>query len=679
MFNNTSLNFSPNVNLATPLNYELGPGDELNISVFGVQEADFALTISPEGSIIIPNVGKLQLAGITIEDAADRIKSLMSKTAYSSLRNNASKLSVNVGNIKSISVTIIGSNLPGNYTLPSLATAFNALFSAGGPSKFGTFRQIELVRNNQPYKKIDLYRFLVNGDQSDNVTLRNNDVIRIPSYKTRIKISGYVKRPGIFELLPGEKLSDLLTFCSGFSDSSYKASVKVVQFTDRELSVKDVSSQDFNQYQPQDGDSIIVDKVLARYANRISITGAVFREGIFELTKQMSLNDLIRKADGLREDAFIERGQVFRLKNDLTKEVLSFTPTDSVGNSNFLLRREDSVVIKSIFDLRDSLYISVQGEIRSPGYYNYNDSLTLKDIILLAGGFTDAAYPQRIEIARIIRRDILTAQDVRASETIQVTGMEDLASEAKNVQLKPSDIVIVRRKPGFLPLQTITVSGQMQYPGPYALEQREERVSNIIKRAGGFTPEAYLEGAYLKRYNFDDKTNTIRKQTISKIQEQLNDSTNVIQEDFEKDFDQIPLNINKIISSPGSAEDVVLIPGDELFVPKFNAQVRINGSVLFPTQIPYNEKYGMRYYISSAGGISPDGKRSRIYVLYANGKAASTRRFLFFKTYPDVKPGTEIIVPAKPENRTRLSTGEFIAISSALASLAGVVIAILRL
>jgi protein involved in polysaccharide export with SLBB domain len=679
LFNNSSLNFQPNIPVATPLNYIIGPNDQLNINVYGVQETTIPVTVSPEGNVIIPNVGQLQVSGSTIENATQKITALMGRTAYPTLRSGGSKVSITVGQIKSISITVIGSNKPGNYTVPSLATAFNALFVAGGPSEFGSFRRIELMRDNKLYKTIDLYRFLVNGDQSDNITLQNNDVIRIPAYKTKVIIDGYVKRPGIFEMLPNETLQDLLTYCSGFTDSAYTSSVKIVQFTGKDLSVKDVSAANFNTYKIQGGDSVIVSKVLNRFTNRITLTGAVFREGIYELTDGMTLKDLIDKADGLREDAFMQRAEIFRLKNDLSKEMLSFNPSDTVEEKNILLKREDSVVVTSIFDLKDQYYISVLGEIRNPGYYDYRDNLTLKDVILQAGGFTDAAFPQRIEVARLINRDSLTAQDVRASMIIEIKDLSDLSSSEKNIVLQPSDLITIKRKPGFLAFQTITVSGQLQYPGPYVLEKREERVSDIIKRAGGFTPEAYLDGAYIKRYNLDAKDNQAKQQVISNLQLQLNDSSSsLLQQQQRKQFDQIPLDIKKLLAAPGSPEDVVLVSGDELIIPKYNAQVKISGSVLFPTQIPYNEKYSLRDYISSAGGVAENGKKSKTYVVYANGKAATTRGFLFFKSNPEIKPGAEIIVPEK-EQRQKLSTGEFIGIASALASLAGVVIAILHL
>lgn len=679
LFNNQTLNFEPNIRLATPTNYTVGPDDVLELSVYGIQETNASLTVNAEGSVSIPNVGQVKVAGLSLEEAMQRIKIAMQRTVYRSLQNGQSKLTVTIGNIRSIRVTIIGSNKPGNYTLSSLTTAFNALFICGGPKETGSFREIELIRNNKVFKKIDLYRFLVNGDQSDNVTLKDNDVIRIPSYKSRVNLQGYVKRPGMFELLPGETFANLLEFASGFSDSAYRSSIKVTQFTDKEFTVKDVSTEAYASYVPQPGDKIEVSKILDRFSNRIKLSGAVFREGTYELVKGMTVGDLIKKADGLREDAYAGRGQIFRLKDDLSKEIVSFNP---LTNTNILLKREDSVVIKSILELREDYYVSVQGEVRLPGFYEYSDSLTLKDLILQSGGLTDAAYPQKIEIARLIQRDTLTFADVRASDIIEITGMADLSSAEKNVSLQPNDVVTIRRKPGFLKLESVTVSGELQYPGPYVLQKREERVSDLIKRAGGFTPEAYPAGAFIKRYNLDDTIRLMRKQTVQNIQQQFSltdTSSSIVTENYEREYDQIPLNLSKILLKPGSPEDVVLKARDQLIIPKYTAQVKISGSVLFPTQIAYNEDYSFRDYLSSAGGVSDVGRKKRIYVIAANGRAKSTRSFLFFKNYPKVEPGSEIIVPPKQERINRLSTGEVIGIASAIASLAGVVIAILRL
>lgn len=679
LFTQAALSFQPNLKIPTPINYEIGTDDQLEITIYGVQEANFSLDVSPEGAINIPNVGQIKVAGLTIEAATERIKNAMERTAYSSLRSGASKLSVTLGNIKSIQITIIGANRPGNYTVSSFTTVFNALFLAGGPAENGSFRKIELIRNNRLYRTIDLYQFLVNGSQAYNVSLKNNDVIRIPAYETRVELNGYVKRPGIFEMLPGETLAHLIQYASGFKDSAYKAFIHVTQLTDKAFRVRDIPANQFSIYKPLAGDKFYVGKIIERFENRILISGAVFRPGEYELFPDMSLKDAIQKAEGLREDAFTGRGQIIRLRSDLTKEIIPFNVLNVVnGKENILLKREDSIIIKSIFELRDEYYVSIQGEIRYPGAYNYKDSLSLKDIIILAGGFTDAAYEKRIEIARLISRDTLTQQDTRASDIIEIQGMEDLSSPDKNLLLRPFDVVTIRQKPAYTKPLSVKVSGEVQHPGLYVLSKREEHVSDLLKRAGGFTPEAYIEGAYLKRYNKNPEKKQIQQMKIEALQSSSNDSSNLIKYDL-NEFDQIPLDLKTILSQPASPQNIVLQESDELYVPKFNAQVRISGGVLFPTQIPYIENYSVKDYFSAAGGTADNAKKGKTYVLYANGQAKSTKNFLFFRSYPTVKPGSEIIVPQKEIQKNRLTTAEILGISSAIASLAGVVVAIINL
>ncbi|MBN9300116.1 MAG: SLBB domain-containing protein [Filimonas sp.] len=680
LFNNVSFNPKAGENVATPFNYVLGINDALEISVYGIQETDFNVTVSKEGSVAIPNVGQIRVVGLTIEDATARIRQSMSNTAYSTIRSGGSKLAVSLGNVRGIHVTVIGSNMPGNYTLSSLTTAFSALYVAGGPGPFGSFREIELIRDNKVERKIDLYRFLTNGDQSDNVRLKDNDVIRIPAYKTRVELTGQVKRPGIFEVLPGETFNNVLTFASGFTDTAYRASVHVTQFNDKEQQVKDIDASEFASYKPFAGDVFEIGKTLKRFANRVHITGAIFRPGYFELREGMTLSDLIKKADGIREDAFKNRAQVIRTKDDLTKEVISFNVSDAINNTgtgNVKLKKDDEVIISSIFDLRDEYKVSIQGEVRSPGDYAFADNLTIRDLIIQAGGLTEAAYPQRIEIARVLRRDTLTAEDARASEVIEIRNEQDLSTPTKNLDLKPFDVVTVRRKPGANQLESVVISGQVQYPGPYVISTRSERVSDVIKRAGSFTPEAYIEGAYLKRYLSAEELQ-LKKDKLEKLQRNTKDTTNQVMEDLAKSYDQVPLDIPSILSHPGSSQDLVLKLGDEIYVPKFDASVKVSGGVLLPTQIPYERNYSVKDYLSAAGGVADNAQKKRIYVLYANGRAKATKHFLFFKNYPEVKPGAEVVVPRKPERRG-LSTGETIGIASALASLAGVVIAIINM
>lgn len=682
MYTSVAPNFEPNLKLATPLNYVLGPDDELLVTVYGVQQYTGELLVSDEGNINVPNVGQIRVAGLTIEAATQKLKTVMGNSVYPYLKNGGSKLSVTLNKIRSIKVTVIGANRPGNYTLSSLSTVFNALYVAGGPTEFGSFREIELVRNNKVERKIDLYRMLLKGDQSDNIGLKDNDVIRIPAYKKRVELQGQVKRPGIFEVLPGEYFQDVLEFASGFTDTAYIAIVKAFQNSDRERKVKDVPASDYKQYQPESGDLFVVSKILNRFQNRVKINGAVFRPDVYELTNGLTVADLIRKADGLKEDAYTSRAQILRLQDDLRRSILSFDVSKALSGDavhNLLLKREDEILISSVLDLRDSFKVTIQGEIRIPGEYDFVENLTLRDIILQAGGFTDAAY-KSIEIARLIKRDSIAPTDNRASSIINTEIDGDLSTTAATVNIMPYDVITVRRKAGYTLPETVVVSGQVQYPGPYALSNRNERVSDLLKRSGGYTPDAYPAGAYIKRYLTKEEKN--KKEAAKEIQKNINtkDTSTLrnLDEGIKKDFVRVPINLPSIMKNPGSIEDLALRVYDELVIPKFDGQVKISGAVLLETQVPFNEKNDFKDYISSAGGYGADSWVKNSYVVYANGQAATTKRFLFFKSYPRIYPGSEIIVPKKPE-RKGMSTGEVIGISSAMASLAGVVIAILRL
>lgn len=680
LYTSVSPSFEPNMKLATPLNYILGPDDQILVSVYGVQEYNGDLLVSSEGFVSIPNVGQVKVAGLTIEAATQKIKTVMGNGVYAYLKSGGSKISVTLSKIRSIKVTIIGSNRPGNFNLSSLSTVFNALYVAGGPTVFGSFREIELVRNNKLERKIDLYRLLLHGDQTDNIGLKDNDVIRIPAYKKRVELQGQVKRPGIFEVLPGESFANILDFASGFTDTAYQASVKIFQRSATERKVADLESSDYNHYQPQTGDVFVTSKILNRFQNRVRISGAVFRPDVYQLKQGLTVAELIRKADGLKEDAYTGRGQIIRLQEDLTRSIISFDVKKALAGdqtNNFQLQREDEVLISSVLDLRDSFKVTIQGEVRIPGQYEFVEKLTLKDLILQAGGFTDAAY-KNIEIARLIKRDSLAATDNRVSIIINIVINErDLASSTANISLQPFDVITIRRKAGYTIPESVTVSGQVQYPGPYALSSRNERVSDLLKRAGGYTPDAFPEGAYLKRYkSAQDKEKAA--EAVKRLEKTVKDSTDATAAEILRDYDKIPLDLSLIKNSPGSMEDLALKSRDELVIPKFDAQVKVSGEVLLVTQVPYQAKNTFRDYISEAGGFTAYALRKRGYVVYANGKAASTKHFLFFKFYPKILPGSELVVPRRAEKKGT-SVGEVIGIASGVASLAGIVIALLRL
>jgi protein involved in polysaccharide export with SLBB domain len=681
LYTSVAPSFEPNMSLATPLNYVLGPNDQIAVSVYGVQEYSGDLLVSAEGNISIPNVGLIRVAGLTIEAATQKIKNTMGSSVYTFLRSGGSKISVTLSKIRTIKVTIIGANRPATYRLSSLATVFNALYVSGGPTAFGTFREIELLRDNKLFKKIDLYRMLLNGDQSDNVGLKDNDVIRIPSYKTRVSIEGQVKRPGIFEVLPNENFANILAFASGFTDTAYQASVKVFAQTNKERQIKDLQQSQYNNYQPQIGDVFVVSKLLNRFSNRVKIAGAVYRPDVFELTPNLKVADLIRKADGLTQDAYTGRAQIIRLQEDLTRSVVSFDVAKALNNDaahNILLTREDEVLITSKQELKDSFNVYIQGEIRKPGSFEYVQGLTLKDLIIQAGGFTDAAY-KTIEIARIIKRDSITQQDLGATQIIVTQIDGDLSMAEASTPLSAFDVITIKRKAGYTLPESVRITGQVQYPGPYALSARNERVSAILKRAGGYTVDAFIEGAYLV-HNKTAEEKKREDENIERAKKILKDSSGLAQLEAQKNmaFIKVPLNLTGILNNPGSEEDLVLKVGDEIFIPKYDGQVKVGGAVLLTTQVPYSKNNSFGNYITAAGGYSADAIKRKAYIVYANGEAARSSKFLFFTTRPKVKPGSEIIVPKKAEGK-KVSTGELIGISSSIASLAGLIIALLRL
>jgi protein involved in polysaccharide export with SLBB domain len=681
LYTSVAPSFEPNMSLATPLNYVLGPNDQIAVSVYGVQEYSGDLLVSAEGNVSIPNVGFIRVAGLTIEAATQKIKNTMGSTVYTYLRSGGSKISVTLSKIRTIKVTIIGANRPATYRLSSLATVFNALYVSGGPTAFGTFREIELLRDNKLFKKIDLYRMLLNGDQSDNVGLKDNDVIRIPSYKTRVSIEGQVKRPGIFEVLPNENFANILAFASGFTDTAYQASVKVFAQTNKERQIKDLQQAQYNTYQPQIGDVFVVSKLLNRFSNRVKIAGAVYRPDVFELTPNLKVADLIRKADGLTQDAYTGRAQIIRLQEDLTRSVVSFDVAKALNNDaahNILLTREDEVLITSKQELKDSFNLYIQGEIRKPGSFEFVQGLTLKDLIIQAGGFTDAAY-KTIEIARIIKRDSITQQDLGATQIIVTQIDGDLSMAEASTPLSAFDVITVKRKAGYTLPESVRITGQVQYPGPYALSARNERVSAILKRAGGYTVDAFVEGAYLV-HNKTAEEKKREDENIERAKKILKDSSGLAQLEAQKNmaFIKVPLNLTGILNNPGSEEDLVLKVGDEIFIPKYDGQVKVGGAVLLTTQVPYSKNNSFGNYITAAGGYSADAIKRKAYIVYANGEAARSSKFLFFTTRPKVKPGSEIIVPKKEQGK-KVSSAELIGISSSIASLAGLIIALLRL
>jgi len=678
LFDNPTLDFAPNLSLATPLNYILGPGDEMQISVYGVQEYNANIPVSVEGKISIQFVGEISVLGLSIEAATQKIKSAVSRV-YSTVKSGQSQISVSLSRIRTIKVTIIGSKQPGNYAVSSLATVFNALHLAGGPAKNGSYRNIELVRNNKVIRTIDIYRFLVSGNQSDNVGLKENDVIRIPAYSQRVTVEGQVKRPGIFEMRKGESFSDLLSFASGFNEFAYTASVNVLQKTSKEYKVRDVQSADFGTYQPRSGDVVNVSRILNRFENRIKIEGAVFRPNTYSFYEGMRISDLLEQAEGLKEDAYLKRATIVRLKADLTTEAVYVNLAAVLkgdSQSDLALRREDIVTVYSILDFREEFKVTIDGEVKTPGEYDFYDKLSLNDLLVQAGGLIGSAS-KRVEIARMIREDEIDPKSQSRVELFNIEISPENNEQVRNFDLQAFDVVNIRRMAVFEKPISVTISGAVAYTGKYVLAKKTERVYDIILRAGGLTPVANLDGVKIKR--------PIQAKQIEDLENiDLNLGKNdSIQNKLEKQQKEdvkyaiIPIDWRAVVKDPSDNTNVSLFEGDEIVVATYDEGVKVTGSVLLTSEIPFESGRGFRHYIGAVGGVNAKGWKKKAYIIYPNGKAAVSSSFLFIRSYPKVLPGSQIVVPEKPEVR-KMSTAEVISIGSILASLSLLILTAFR-
>lgn len=678
LFDNPTLNFEPNLKLATPVNYVLGPGDELQISVFGVQEFNATIPISVEGKISIPYVGQIPVSGMTIEAATQKIRNAIAGV-YSTVRSGQSQVGISLSRIRTIKVTLIGSKQPGNYSVSSLSTVYNALFLGGGPAKNGSYRNIELLRNNKVYRTIDLYRFLVKGDQSDNVGLKDNDVIRIPAYTQRVSMEGQVKRPGIFEMKKGETFADLLTFASGFNELAYTASVNVMQKTAKEFKVKDIYTSEYASYKPLSGDVFRVSKILNRFENRIKIEGAVFRPDTYSFYEGMRISDLVSKADGLKEDAYSNRARIIRLKADLTTEIVNVNLEKALKNdteANIALQKEDVVTVYSVLDFVEEYKITIDGEIKKPGVYDYQENLTLNDLLIQAGGLTGSAS-KRVEVARMVQSDDVNDKEPNKAQLFNLEITAESNEQAKNFALQPFDVVNIRKMAVYNKPEMVTVRGAVPYAGKYVLVTQKDRVYDLVQRAGGLTSVANSNGVKIKRPIQAQQIEALENVNLNlgkkdSIQNQL---TKKLKEDLK--YVTIPVDWKAVVKNTKSSSNVTLMPGDEIEVATFTEGVKVAGNVLLTSEIPYNSGKGFNYYLNAVGGTDAKGWKKKAYIIYPNGEAAVAGSFLFVRSYPKVRPGSQIIVPEKPETK-KMSTGEFVSIAGVLASLAGIVIALIR-
>lgn len=675
LFKRENLSFEPSTNIPTPENYILGPGDELIIEVWGASEQNYQQTVNPEGQIRFSNLGPVQVAGLSIEQATELIINKLS-TMYSGLKEpNANTFAqVTLGKIRSIKVTIAGDAFnPGTYTLPSFSTVFNALYYAGGSAEIGSLRNIDVIRNNEKVAEVDLYDFLVKGEIVQNIRLKDEDLIFIHPVAKMVDVDGAVLRPATYEITDNETMQDLLEFAGGFASKAYTRQIKVQRITDWQRKILTVENDLFDSFLLKNGDNITVEEIIERLENRVTITGAVHREGEYGLEDSMYLTQLIEKAGGLEEDAFLKRIAIYRLdeNNEIVIREADLEKIMQQSGSDILLQREDMVIISSRFDLRENQTIRIFGEVQQPGTFSFAENITLGEVIRKSGGFKESASLSKVEVARRLSDRNALAQQEKTTEVYTFKVDEDLLidDDGAGFEIQPFDMIFVRRSPAYNPQKTIVIRGEVLFPGAYPITSRNERISDILERAGGFTDQAFLPGASLTR-----QQEFIGSQSEEQMQDLETDEF-VIEQDTQNNT--IGIDMEKILKNPYSIDDLILKEGDVLTIPTQLQTVRLTGGVLYPVSTIYQKNRSVRSYIARAGGYSDNAKKGKVFIVYPNGSVDRTRNYLLFKNYPKVEPGSEIIVPEKAETEGR-TLQETIAISSSLTSLALVIVTIIN-
>ena len=681
LFNNAQLSFQPNVNIATPANYRLGAGDAVIIDVWGASQETFQGVISPDGTVTIPGIGPIKLAGMSVSQANASLKSRMGQYYQ------GSSINLTVGDTRSIIVQVMGEvKVPGTYTLSSLSTAFNALYAAGGISDIGTLRDIKVYRSGRQIASIDVYDYILNGNSSGDIRLQDNDIIVVGSYDCLVRIKGKVKRPMYYEMKSSESVSTILSYAGGFTGDAYRKNVRLIRKSGAEYSIHTIGEFDMNGFNLNDGDSIYVDSVVERYSNMVEIRGAVYHPGMYQMGGNISgVRDLITAAEGVRDDAFLNRAVMHRQRDDMTLEVI---PIDVKGllESNvpdIKKKKNDVLYIHSRKDDITDKTLSISGEVLYPGTYQYADNTTLEDLVLQAGGLTDAASMSKVDVFRR-HYDTKSLEYIdETSETYSFALRDGFVVDGEQgFVLQPYDVVVVRRSPTYSAMETVSVIGCVNFEGNYLITNRDYKLSDLIGAAGGLTKIAYAKGAHIERaLNEEERKQqeaSLRASQIELYEESMKDNKqNISIEQGEelinmkmnlKGVGSIPVDLEAALKKPGCAEDITLRPGDRLIVPEYSASVKIIGEVMFPVTISYKKGESLDYYIKRAGGYGDNARKKRVYAIYMNGSA----KLLSHHSKSAIQPGCQIVVPSK-KSKNKMSTAEILSIGSSSASIAAVV------
>ena len=714
VFRGTSfLSFQSNLNLPTPSDYILGPGDKIFIDIYGESEAYYQVEVSPEGNALLENIGPVSLSGLKLNDAKNRLKNKLRKI-YTGISSGKTSINISVGIPRAIRINIAGEvQLPGTYNFSAFNTLYNALYVAGGITEDASLRDIRLYRNNKLISSVDVYDFLKSGDMSTDVRLDNGDLILVGTYKNRVTIKGNVITPGRFEFIEDESLLDLINYAGGFRENAYRKSVKITRIFDDKLKIVDVNSDQFEFFNLKSGDIVEVGQIINKFENKVVIKGSVYRPGIYSFEEGLSLKKLIEKSEGLKPDTYFEKAIITRTNEDLSTTTISFNLRNELSKNDdqIFLKQDDVVSISSINDLREDRYLEISGEINNPGIYPYSQNIKLNDLIIIAGGLKNKATLRNIEVSRL--KSSNNNDFDKSSEIMYV----NLNENNDSFELKPFDHIIIRKDPSIEALTYANIEGEVKYPGKYAISSRKERISDFIERAGGIKDYAYLKGGTLiRKTEFFDKKSETDKQIddLEKLKDKLVSSSNLskaeeslllrVDENINKlktqnssnqDFsdyvkkervseilernlstekyttnmsESIGINLESILKNPGSKSDLLVQEGDIIVVPKKLETVRLRGELLYPTTVRHMPSRGLKYYINSSGGFDSKAKRNGTYVVYANGDVARTKKFLFFNLYPKAEPGCEVIVPRKSE-KNPLAVSQILNFTTGLAAL----------
>ncbi len=669
IFNNKLLSFEPNMNIATPQDYILGPGDQLVIDVYGASQKSFQLTVSPEGTVTVPDYGPISVSGMTVAAANSRIRSSLGA------RYSSSSVKLSVGQTRTILVNVMGEvKSPGTYHLSAFASVFHALYAAGGIRDLGTLRNIRVLRGGQLVTVVDVYEYILNGRLAGNVRLKEGDVIQVGTYDCLVNVTGNVKRPMYYEMRSTESVATLLKFAGGFTGDAYRKSVRLVRQSGDRYSVFNVDEFDQSSFRVADGDVVKVDAMLDRFENMVEVKGAVFRPGQFRLGEQVTtVRSLIEQADGLTEDAFTAHGVLHRMRPDRSLEIISVDVAGIMDGTvpDIPLANEDVLFIPTQTELINSRYVTIEGEVLSPGEYQWAANMTLEDLVMKAGGLTDAASVAKVDVSRRIVDPKATKSSSELAKTFTFALKEGFVIDGTpGFTLEPYDIIHVFRSPGYRTPRQVSIEGEVNFAGRFTLEKKNQRLSDLVQRAGGITEDAYVEGARLERRM--DETERARLQMAMqtvRLSKDSKDSVSMEKVNMSEVY-TVGIQLGEALKHPGGNEDIVLREGDRLIIPEYEGTVKISGDVMYPNTVAFEGDKGYKWYVRQAGGFGERAKKKKTYVIYPNGTMAQVNHGA------KITPGCEIIVPSKPK-REAMTAGQWMAVGSSAASIATMIATII--